>query len=180
MALAMQPYWPEEGMDMGTTWGRVLVGIAVAACLLGLGALEVLSQRVRVDTPATTAVGSEGVRPEPSGDALALYHDNLLGLEAGPAMDSEAPASGIARTGTGLVVLAIDEKDRRLSSLTAMGGVLTTEVSSEAVVITEGRKAADLTALKPGDVIRIEPSSGQIQRIVVLRPVWREITSPEQ
>jgi len=52
-------------------------------------------------------------------------------------------------------------------------------VSNEAVVVTEGRRAADLAALKPGDVIRIEPSYGQIQRIIVLRPAWRKMTSPE-
>lgn len=165
---------------MGNTWGRVLIGIAVAGCLLGLGVLEVLSQRVRVDTAATTAVRSEGVRPEPSGDVLALHHDDLLGLEADPAVSSEAPASGVARTRTGLVVLEIDEKDRRLSSLTARGRVLTTEVSNDAVVVTEGRRAEDLAVLKPGDVIRIEPANGQIQRIVVLRPAWRTMTSPEQ
>jgi len=165
---------------MGNTWGRVLLGIAVVVCLLGLGALEVLSQRVRVDTAATTAVRSEGVRPEPSGDALALHHDDLLGLEADPAVNSEAPASGVLRTRTGLIVLEIDEKDRRLSSLTARGRVLMTEVSNEAVVVTEGRRVADLAALKPGDVIRIEPAHGQIQRIVVLRPAWREMTSPGQ
>jgi hypothetical protein len=90
---------------MSATWGRVLVGIAVVACLLGLGALEVLSQRVRVDPVATTGVRSEGVGPEPSGDALALQHDDLLGLE---------------------------------------------------------------------------PSNGEIQRIVVLRAAWRKMTSPEQ
>jgi flagellar motor switch protein FliM len=55
-----------------------------------------------------------------------------------------------------------------------------TEVSNEAVVVTEGRRVADLAALKPGDVIRIEPANGQIQRIVVLRPAWREMTSPGQ
>lgn len=165
---------------MGNTWGRVLLGIAVAACLLGLGALEVLSQRVRVDTVAPTAVRSEGVRPEPSGDALALHHDDLLGLEADGAVSSEAPAPGVARTPAGLVVLEIDEKDRRLSSLTARGRVLMTEVSHEAVVVTEGRRVADLAALKPGDVIRIEPASGQIQRIVVLSPAWREMASPGQ
>lgn len=165
---------------MGTTWGRVLLGIAVVSCLLGLGALEVLSQRVRVDTAATTAVRSEGVRPEPSGDVLALHHDDLLGLEGPPAVSEEAPAAGVARTRAGLIVLEIDEKDRRLSSLTARGGVLMTEVSNEAVVVTEGRRVADLAALKPGDVIRIEPASGQIQRIVVLRPAWREMTSPGQ
>ena len=165
---------------MGNTWGRVLLGIAVVACLLGLGALEVVSQRVRVDTVAATAVRSEGVRPEPSGDALALHHDDLLALEADPAVNAESPASGVARTRTGLIVLEIDEKDRRLSSLTARGRVLMTEVSNEAVVVTEGRRVADLAALKPGDVIRIEPANGQIQRIVVLRPAWRQVTSPGQ
>ena len=168
---------------MSTTWGRVLLGAAVAACLLGLGALEVLSQRVRVDTAASMAVRSEGVRPEPSGDALALHHDDLLGLDAERAGDSNAPASAVVRPWTGpgrLIVLEIDEKDRRLSSLTPRGRVLMTEVGDEAVVVTEGRKVADLAALKPGDVIRIEPASGQIQRIVMLRPAWREMTNPGQ
>ena len=35
---------------MSTTTVRVLIGIVVAACLLGIGALEVLSERVRVDS----------------------------------------------------------------------------------------------------------------------------------
>lgn len=133
---------------MGVTWGRVLVGIGVLACFLGIGALEVLSQRVRVDPAATTAVRSEGVRPEPSGDSLALHHDDLLSLEADPA-DSEAPTPGVARIRPGA------------------GRLIVLEV-------------ADLAFLKPGDVIRIEPSNGQIQRIVLLRPAWREMTSPEQ
>jgi hypothetical protein len=40
---------------MSVTWGRILVGIAVAMCLLGVGVLEVLSER-----------GESRVFPEPS------------------------------------------------------------------------------------------------------------------
>lgn len=167
---------------MSMTWGRVLVGIGVLASLLGIGALEVLSQRVRVDPAATAALRSEGVAPEPSGDSLALDHDDLLGLDADP-VNPGAPTPGVGGTPAGagrLTVLEVDEKDRRLLSMTGRGRVFTTEVSNEAVVVTEDRKRADLAFLKPGDVIRIEPSNGQIQRIVLLRPAWRELTSPEQ
>ena len=40
---------------MSVTWGRILVGVAVAMCLLGVGVLEVLSER-----------GQSRVLPEPS------------------------------------------------------------------------------------------------------------------
>lgn len=168
---------------MGTTWGRVLVGIAVVACLLGLGALEVLSQRVRVD-PAATALRASGGAPELAWDSLAPRED-ILSLEAERAADLEAtPGVEGARRGAApmgrLTVLEVNEKDRRLLSLTARGRVLAAEVSNEAVVIAEDRKTGDLSLVKPGDIVRVEPSQGQIQKIVVLRTAWQEITSPER
>jgi hypothetical protein len=46
--------WP-GGPDMSTT-GRIVAGIVVAVCLLGLAALDLVSERVRVDpAPAGTA-----------------------------------------------------------------------------------------------------------------------------
>ncbi len=108
---------------MRITWSRVLIGVGMLVCLLSIGTLEVLSQRIRVD-PAATAPRADGGAPEPSWDSLAP-RDDLLSLEADPAADS------------------------------------------------------DLGLVKPGDIVRVEPSHGQIQKILVLRTAWQEITSPE-
>ncbi|HET9925246.1 MAG TPA: hypothetical protein VFS98_14105 [Methylomirabilota bacterium] len=168
---------------MRITWSRVLIGVGVLVFLLGIGTLEVLSQRVRVD-PAATALRAAGGAPEPSWDSLAP-RDDLLSLEADRATDSEAATPGVegARQGASpvgrLTVLEVNQKDRRLS-LNARGRILAAEVSNEAVVIMEDRKAADLGLVKPGDIVSVEASEGQIHKIVVLRPAWQEITSQER
>jgi hypothetical protein len=47
-------------------------------------------------------------------------------------------------------------------------------------VVTEDSAAGSLALLKPGDVVRIEPMSGPVHRIVVLRHGWQEVESPEK
>jgi hypothetical protein len=37
----------------------------------------------------------------------------------------------------------------------------------------------DLDALNPGDIIRVEGAADRPDRIVVVRRVWDELTSPE-
>ena len=54
------------------------------------------------------------------------------------------------------------------------------EVSDQALVLTEDKKAADLATLTVGDLIKVEPGAGRVQRIVVLRHAWAETGSPEQ
>src|SRR5258707_15380729 len=57
----------EGGHEMSVTWGRILVGIAVAMCLLGVGVLEVLSERGPSRAlPVQPRVGD--VRTEPWGE----------------------------------------------------------------------------------------------------------------
>jgi hypothetical protein len=56
---------------MNATWSRILAGIAVAVCLLGIGTLEVLGGRVRVDSPFTMASPPSGIGAEPSWDLPA-------------------------------------------------------------------------------------------------------------
>jgi hypothetical protein len=67
---------------MRATW--IPVGSAVAIILLGLGVLEVMSERVRVDEPSAT--WRSWVAPTPSG----LTPDDLLPLDLGrePALRS--------------------------------------------------------------------------------------------
>ena len=159
---------------MSKTWGRITVVIAVVVCLLAVGALEVLSQRVRVNVALTTPRSSDGIRPEPSWDVLVAPHD-ILSLEADQSADEGGgPALGLSRAVQAgrLTVLEVNEKDRWLLSVNGRGRILTTVVSQEA--------APALSHLKRGDVIKVDPPRGQAERIVVLRQAWEEMTSPEQ
>jgi hypothetical protein len=51
--------------------------------------------------------------------------------------------------------------------------------SEEAVVVTAEDPRAGLASLHPGDIVRVESETGRPDRIVVLRRVWDELTSPE-
>ena len=162
---------------MNMTWGRDLVGIAVAMCVLGVGVLEVLSERrpSRV-APEQPPVGE--VRPEPRGElgraTQALTADS----------DAWAPGDHPSLTGAvqqrRLTVLEVNKGAGRLVALTGAGRILVTDLSRDRFVVTEDRAANSLDLLKPGDVVRIEPMSGLVQRIVVLRHGWQEMESPEK
>ena len=57
-----------------------------------------------------------------------------------------------------------------------------TELScpSETLVLSDdGEGTSDLGTLNPGDIIKVDGSAGRPSRIVVLRRVWEEYTSPE-
>ena len=47
------------------------------------------------------------------------------------------------------------------------------------VVSDDAGVCADLTALNAGDIVRLEGPLGQPRRIVVVRRVWDELSSPE-
>jgi hypothetical protein len=51
--------------------------------------------------------------------------------------------------------------------------------SAQTLVVTDDGVTADLAALNAGDIVRIEQTAGQPDRIVVVRRVWEELTSPE-
>ena len=163
---------------MSVTWGRILVGIAVTMCLLGVGVLEVLSERGQSRVlPEPSRIGE--VRPEPWGE---------LG-RVGPTLTADAdvstpPASQGGVTGAlhqrRLTILEVNEQAGRLVSLTGAGRVLVTDLSRDPFVVTGDSGAGSLALLKPGDVVRIEPMSGRTQRIVVLRHGWQELESPEK
>ena len=142
--------------------GRILAGIVVAVCLLGLAVLEVVSERVRVE-PVTTA-------------SPAYLADSEIWEEPGPSPARLSGAVGMQRQ----TVLNVDPAARRFLSLTGTGQVLESEVSTTTVVVTENERAAGLAGLRPGDVIRVEAPHGRIQRIVVLRNGWREEESLER
>ncbi|MGH7300345.1 MAG: hypothetical protein ACREJE_08040 [Candidatus Rokuibacteriota bacterium] len=140
---------------MSVTTGWVLSSIVVAVCLVGIGVLEVVTERVR-----------------PGGIETATSPAHLADLEIweepGPS-SSQLTASVQAGRQT---VLNVDPSARQLLSLTGTGQVLLSEVSRATVVETEDKQAIGLALLRPGDVITVEAPQGQIRRIVVLRNGW--------
>jgi hypothetical protein len=61
------------------------------------------------------------------------------------------------------------------------GGDTCSEIScgSEAIVDANEGPSGGLEALCAGDIVRIESDPGGSPRIVVVRRVWEELTSPE-
>jgi hypothetical protein len=145
-----------------STTGRILLGIVVAACLLGLAVLEVVSERVQVNSTSMMATP-------------AYLGDSEVWEDPGPSPAQLLAAGRMQRQ----TVLNVDLAGRRFLSLTGAGQVLESEVTPATVVVAEGRQAADLAVLRPGDVIRVEAPHGRIQRIVVLGNDGQEEENPE-
>jgi len=61
---------------------------------------------------------------------------------------------------------------------TSVNGTLA-DTRAATVVVTDDETHATLDTLNPGDIVKVEGTPGQPQRIVVLRRVWDELTSPE-
>lgn len=157
---------------MNATTGRILIALAVAVCLLGIGVLEVLSERVRVDRAFTTTLRPSVAEKAPTWDSIAPAE------APDPALDASHLTMSL-QAGR-VTVLTVDEKAGRLLSLNGAGSVLVSDVGSRAVVVTEDKQPGPLALLKPGDVVRIEPTAGQIRKIVLLRHAWQQMESPEQ
>jgi hypothetical protein len=79
---------------------------------------------------------------------------------------------------TRMVVVAVDPEQRRVRVRAEADGCSDLACADTTVVMTEDGPAG-LEALNAGDVIRLDASPGAPQRIVVVRRVWEELTSPE-
>jgi hypothetical protein len=51
--------------------------------------------------------------------------------------------------------------------------------SENTVVVSDEGTRADLALLNAGDIVRLEGPGGRPERIVVVRRVWDELSSPE-
>ena len=164
---------------MSVTWQRVLAGSSVVAILLGLGVVELVSHRSRVDAFSRTGSNLASEQATPA----ALLKQELAPLaDWEPAWSAVAPdrknLTAAIQTGR-MTVLKVNREANQIVALNSEGRVRVTGVSNKAVVVTEDKKAADLTLLNAGGVIQVEPRDGQVQRIRVLRHAWHETTSPE-
>jgi hypothetical protein len=51
--------------------------------------------------------------------------------------------------------------------------------SEQTLVVADDGARAGLATLNPGDIVRLEGPGGRPERIVVVRRVWDELSSPE-
>jgi len=78
-----------------------------------------------------------------------------------------------------VVVVEVDKSRGRLRVRGAADACTDLSCSEQALVVTVGEAEADLDLLNPGDIVKIEPGAGSVERIVVVRRAWEEIASPE-
>ena len=78
-----------------------------------------------------------------------------------------------------LVVVAIDPGQRRVRVKTEAEACTDLTCSEQTLVVCEEGSGPDLGSLNPGDIVKVEQTSGRPERIVVVRRVWDELTSPE-
>lgn len=78
-----------------------------------------------------------------------------------------------------VVVVSVDPATRRVRVKGDADACTDLSCSERTLVVTDEGAAANLAALNAGDIVRVEEASGHPQRIVVVRRVWEELTSPE-
>ena len=78
-----------------------------------------------------------------------------------------------------LMVVAVDTTRGRLRVQGAADACTDLSCAEQALVVTDEGTQADLELLNPGDIVKIEPAGGPVEKIVVVRRAWEEIASPE-
>lgn len=78
-----------------------------------------------------------------------------------------------------LVVVSVDPDTRRLRVRGAEDECTDLACGDRALIVSDEITTEDLSSLNPGDIVRVDESSGLPARIVVLRRVWEELASPE-
>lgn len=78
-----------------------------------------------------------------------------------------------------LIVVEVSRETGRLRVRGAAEACSDISCGEEVVVDASEGPTGGLEALNPGDIIRLESDHGSPHRIVVVRRVWEELTSPE-
>lgn len=78
-----------------------------------------------------------------------------------------------------MVVVGVDKTNGRVR-VRGDGDTCTDLACSEqTLVVTDEGGSPGLEALNAGDIVKVEQTAGRAERIVVVRRVWEELTSPE-
>jgi hypothetical protein len=79
-----------------------------------------------------------------------------------------------------LVVVSVDAATRRVRLKSAADVCTDVSCAEQTVIVTEDTADAGLDALNAGDIVRLDGGTPvRPERIVVVRRVWDELTSPE-
>lgn len=78
-----------------------------------------------------------------------------------------------------VTVVAVDKAAGRVRIKGIAGACTDLSCPAETLVVCDEGTTADLDALNPGDIVRLEGVEAGAQRIVVVRRVWDEFSSPE-
>jgi hypothetical protein len=78
-----------------------------------------------------------------------------------------------------VVVVGVDPITRRIRVRNDSEACTDLSCHERTLVVSEDGTAPDLGSLNAGDIVRVEEKSGRPERIVVVRRVWEELTSPE-
>jgi len=78
-----------------------------------------------------------------------------------------------------LTVVEVDQATGRLRVKGASGTCSDIACPGVTIVTSDDHPNPTLDSLNPGDIVRVDSLPGHPARIVVLRRVWEELTSPE-
>jgi len=78
-----------------------------------------------------------------------------------------------------LIVVGVDPATRNIRVKNESNACTDLTCGERTLVVSEEGVGPDLGVLNPGDIVRVEESAGRAERIVVVRRVWDELTSPE-
>jgi hypothetical protein len=77
------------------------------------------------------------------------------------------------------IVVAVDPVRHTVRIKGAADACTDLSCSEQTLVVSDEGSGADLTALNAGDIVKLEGPAGRPDRIVVVRRVWDELSSPE-
>ena len=78
-----------------------------------------------------------------------------------------------------LIVVGVDPITRSVRLKNESNACTDLSCGERMLVVSDDGVGRDLTALNAGDIVRVEETAGRPERIVVVRRVWEELTSPE-
>ena len=77
------------------------------------------------------------------------------------------------------IIVAVDPARGTVRIRTAADACTDLSCSDQTLVVSDSGTRPDLTTLNAGDIVRLEGPPGRPARIVVVRRVWDELSSPE-
>ena len=79
-----------------------------------------------------------------------------------------------------LIIVSVDASTRRVRVKGVADVCSDLSCSEQTVVVSDESAAGGLDALNAGDIVKLDGGTpGRPERIVVVRRVWEELTSPE-